>query len=150
VFLFELTLNYSLLFSSRLLLTLFLEGITVEDLSRIYAVPLLKHRLSEKFSPVKDHDDSWYLMRSVAHSATSRAILRKWREKAFHRSTGELTVFLLQRFYTGFELSDNTTEQEISQALAWVASIDLENFEKELIRNCLATDLTDLTNLVLD
>ncbi len=53
----ETALNYALLFSSRLLLTLFLEGITADDLSRAYSGETLRQGLSERIPPDKNHDD---------------------------------------------------------------------------------------------
>lgn len=134
----EIALNYSLLFSSRLLLTLFLEGITADDLSRIYPGELLKEGLAEKIPASGEHDDTWYLMGSVILSASARALLRKWREKALQRTPEELTAFFLHQVCGYFNISDEDTAEAIRLVLEWISSLDLKLLEQELLHYCLS------------
>jgi len=140
----EIALNYSLLFSSRLLLTLFLEGITADDLSRIYPGGMLKEALADKIPSSREHDDTWYLMGSVILSASARALMRKWRERVLPRTTEELTAFFLHQICGYFKISGEDTAEEIRQILKWTGSQNFNGLEKDLLQYCLSRGITDL------
>lgn len=134
--LLELGVNYTLLFNSRLILTLFLEGVTVTDLTRQYPGAMLKYHLSEELAESPEQDASYYRIGSIILCSTSQALYRNWREKALDRPQEDLMRILLKQMTYYFGIEEAESDTAIEAVLHRLASLDGKKLEEEVLEYC--------------
>ena len=138
-----LFVNQILLFESRLLMTLYLEGVTLDDLLLQFSGPLLRRTLEDRMLRPEKRDDQWFETGAVIFCSSGQALLRKWREKKDRQGKEEVSLAIFRQLILYFGLDEEETLAVFQSVREETLRLDVEGLEAELLRQCLEAECPD-------
>jgi len=135
-----LFVNQMLLYESRLLMTLYLEGVTLDDLLLQFSGPLLRRTLGDRILRPETKDDQWFETGAVIFCSSGQALLRKWREKKDRQGKEEVSLAIFRQLILYFGLDEQDTLEVFQSVREATIRLDVGMLEADLIRHCIEAD----------